>query len=190
MPGESICWAGMPNSQVIFHSDDWVAIPFSLIWTSFFVFCEGSALGKWGKNKQADIFLSLWGIPFLVLGNYMVWGRFLSDAWLKRRTFYAVTNRRVLIVQNAWRRETSTTFLEHIPSIEQEGTVRGTLWLGPKYPVLAGRGSPKRDMSRFSIGDVPVFADIDDVDSVHRLIMELRGKGRGGSIPANVLTYK
>jgi hypothetical protein len=30
MPGESILWAGVPNPKVIFHPDDWIAIPFSL----------------------------------------------------------------------------------------------------------------------------------------------------------------
>jgi len=36
--GEKVYWAGMPNPKVIFHSDDWTAIPFTLIWTGFFVF--------------------------------------------------------------------------------------------------------------------------------------------------------
>ena len=33
-------------------------------------------------------------------------------------------------------------------------------------------------MSRFDIGDVPVFADIDDVDGVQRLVQELREDAR------------
>ena len=33
-------------------------------------------------------------------------------------------------------------------------------------------------MSRFSLGNVPVFADIDDLDSVYRLITDLREKAR------------
>ena len=187
MSGESIYWAGMPNPKVIFHSDDWAAIPFSLVWTGFFVFWEAQALGFWGKTSQPvgnDIFMELWGIPFLLIGNYMVWGRFLVDAWAKRRTYYAVTNRRVLVLQEGWRRKTSTTFLEAIPQIEREGTATGTLWFGTKYPILAAKGRKTRDMSRFSIGDVPVFADIGDVDSVHRLIMDLRARiGRASISP-------
>src|ERR1700740_3412280 len=107
----------------------------------------------------------LWGIPFLMVGNYMVWGRLFVDAWRKRRTYYAVTNRRVLVLQDGWKKKTSTTFLESLPSIEREGVEVGTLWFGPKYPVIAGRGTKRRDTSRFSVGDVPVFADIDDVES-------------------------
>jgi hypothetical protein len=33
-------------------------------------------------------------------------------------------------------------------------------------------------MGRFDAGDIPVFADIDDVDSVQRLVRELRENAR------------
>jgi hypothetical protein len=178
MSGESIHWAATPNPKIIFHSDDWAMIPFSLMWTGLFVFWEAGALGYWGKSRHGgpDIFMSLWGMPFLVIGNYMVWGRFFVDAWLKRRTYYAVTNRRVLVVQEGPKKKMSMTFLESIPTIEREGTEIGTLWFGPKYPVIAARGRKTRDVSRFSVGDVPVFADIEDVESVHGLILDLRTK--------------
>jgi len=71
---ETLHRAGMPNPNIIFHSDDWAAIPFSLLWTGFFVFWE---FGVW---KQQSTFMFLWGIPFLLIGNYMVWGRFFVDA--------------------------------------------------------------------------------------------------------------
>lgn len=110
------------------------------------------------------------------------------DAWLKRRTYYGVTNRRVMVLQEAWKRKTTMTFLEGIPTIEREGSVRGTLWFGPKYPVMAARGKKTRNISRFWIEDVPVFADIDEVDLVHRLIIYLREKAPG-SISRSALTY-
>lgn len=189
MPGESLYWAGIPNPRVVFHSDDWVAIPFALIWTGFFVFWEASALGiSWGWTGRAsgrDTFMVFWGIPFLIVGNYMVWGRFLRDAWLKRKTYYAVTNRRVLVLQEGWKRKTNWMYLEAIPTIECEGKMAGTLWFGKKYPVIAGRGQKTRSMSRFAVDDVPVFADIDDVDGVQRLVQELREKARKESNSEN-----
>ncbi|HUL34879.1 MAG TPA: hypothetical protein VL128_13425 [Candidatus Eisenbacteria bacterium] len=195
LSGETIYWAAMPNPNKIFHSDDWSIIPFSLIWTGFFVFMEGQAFGYWtsgSKSADTDIFMALWGIPFLVFGQYIVWGRFLHDAWLKRRTFYAVTNRRVLIIQESWKPRSSFTFLEHIGEISTEGTDVGTLWLGPKLPILGGRRSPKRSMSRFDLsGRTPVLADIDNVDYVNRLIQELRPKSQKVTYKSepNTLTY-
>jgi hypothetical protein len=175
LSGESVLWTGRPNFGVIFHSDDWYMIPFSLLWGGFAIFWESGVLGYWGHSSKGtpSIFMALWGIPFVVFGQYMIWGRFLHDAWKKRRIYYAITNRRVLILQG-WKRKTSSTYLEAIPTIEREGEVRGTLWFGPKYPVIAGRGQQTRGMSRFSIGDVPVFADIDDVEAVYRLVLDQR----------------
>jgi hypothetical protein len=179
LSGESLFWAGMPNRSIIFHSDDWYLIPFSLLWGGFAIFWEAGVLGYWGHNSRGtpSMFMAIWGIPFIVVGQYMIWGRFLYDAWIKRRTYYGVTNRRILILQEGWKRKTNSTHLVTIPSIEREGAYTGTLWFGPKYPVIGSRRQQLRGMSRFTIGDVPVFADIDDVDSVYRLALDLMEKG-------------
>jgi hypothetical protein len=176
---EQVLWTGKPNPSVIFHSDDWYLIPFSLLWGGFAIFWEAGVLGYWGngaKGGTPSVFMSLWGIPFIVIGQYMIWGRFLYDAWIKKRTYYAVTTRRVLVFQDGWKRKTCSTFLSAIPAIEREGGPIGTLWFGQKYPVMAGRGQKTRNMSRFTTSGDPVFADIDDVDSVYRLVMDLRDK--------------
>jgi hypothetical protein len=120
--------------------------------------------------------MALWGIPFLIFGNYFVWGRFLVDAWLKRRTYYAVTNRRVLVIQEGWSRKMAMTFLDSIPLIEQEGQTTGTLRFGQKYPIMGPKGAKTRNISRFHVGDVVVFADIAPVGAVHSLVYELRQK--------------
>src|SRR5712671_4688901 len=83
---------------------------------------------------------------------WVIGGRFLVDAWCKHRTYYAVTDRRVLIVQEAWGRNTRSPYLSAIPEIALEGTSTGTLWLGPKLPILGAKGAPKRNMSRFCMG--------------------------------------
>jgi hypothetical protein len=178
MSGETLQWAAMPSPNVVFHSEDWTLIPFSILWGGFAIFWEAGVLGYWGesaKKPSAPTFFTVWGIPFVIAGQYFIWGRFLTEAWLKRKTYYALTNRRVLIVQEGWKRKFRSCYLEAIPEIVREGETTGTLWLGPKIPMFAGRGSPKRSMSRFAVDShVPVLADIDDVDSVYRLIMDLR----------------
>jgi hypothetical protein len=187
LSGETIYWAGMPNPRVIFHSDDWVTIPFFLLWGGFFIFWEASVLGYWGgspKHGPYNIFLALWGVPFILVGQYFIWGRFLHDAWLKRRTYYAVTNRRVIAIQDGRNRKTSVNFLDHIPSIEREAGSNGTLWFGPKLPLIGSRRSAKRSVSRFDLGPITVFADIADVDDVYRLVMDLQAKKNTSSQPA------
>ena len=182
MSGETLQWAAMPNPGVVFHSDDWSVVPFSILWGGFAIFWESGVLGYWGngtKNHSAPWFFELWGIPFVIAGQYFIWGRFLTDAWLKRRTYYAATDRRVLILQEGWKRKTRSCYLESIPEIAREGQNRGTLWLGQKLPIWGRRREAKQSMSRFDVdSSVPVLADIDDLDVVYRMIMDLREQAR------------
>jgi hypothetical protein len=175
LSGESLLWAGRPNPTVLFHSDDWYLIPFSLVWVCFTAFWESGALGYWGNNSnKASLFMSLWGIPFILVGQHMLWGRYAYDGWLKRRIFYGVTSRRILVVQEGWNRRAAFTYIDVLPTVEREGTETGTLWFGPKAPVIGGRNQKLRDMSRFRVSDPVVFADIDGVESVYRLVLDLR----------------
>lgn len=177
LSSETLLWSGRPNPKVIFHSDDWQLIPFSLVWTGFFVFWEGQAI------RTHSTFMILWGLPFLVFGQYFVWGRFLGDAWLKRRTYYGVTNRRVLVLQESWKHRTNIIYIETIPTIEREGNGTGTLWFGTKYPLSGARSTQKRSMSRFSLDLVPVFADIDDMNFVYSLVLGLKDKSLSRLVP-------
>ena len=177
--GESLLWAGRPNFGVIFHSEDWYMVPFSLMWGGFAIVWEAGVLGYWGtgsRGNEGPGFFVLWGIPFIVIGQYMIWGRFLYDAWLKRRTYYGITDRRILVVRESWKRKMSSIYVNSIPTITSEGTPTGTIWFGPRSPVITGRSQKRRSMSRFSISETPVFADIDGVDAVYQIITDLRAK--------------
>jgi hypothetical protein len=102
-------WAGTPNPSIIFHSDDWYIIPFSLLWGGVAISWEAAVSGYSGNvyGGTPSMFIELWGIPFILIGQYMIWGRFFYDAWLKPRSFYAITNRRIGVVQNGWKYKTS-----------------------------------------------------------------------------------
>lgn len=178
--GESLLWAGKPNPAKIFHSDDWYTIPFSLLWGGFAIFWESGVLGLWGHSSKhpAPFFFVLWGIPFVLIGQYLIWGRFVYEGWVKRRTYYGITNRRLVVVQEGSKRKTCSMYIDAIPSVERDGGSVGTLWFGPKYMVSTGGGQRSRNLSRFSVGNVPVFADIDDADYVYRLILDLSEKAR------------
>lgn len=56
-------------------------------------------------------------VSFVLVGQYYIWGRFIYALWKKRRTYYAVTNRRVLVVQNTVKRHVATAFLDSLPTL-------------------------------------------------------------------------
>jgi hypothetical protein len=45
LSGESIVWAGQPNTRVIFHKQDLYMVPFSLLWGGFAIFWEAGVSG-------------------------------------------------------------------------------------------------------------------------------------------------
>jgi hypothetical protein len=99
------------------------------------------------------------------------------DAWLKRRTYYAVTERRILFLQESFKRRTRAVYLDSVTDIQREGSATGSLWLGPKTSMFTSRNQSRQSWSFLNIdAAVPVLADIDDVESVYRLILDLRQK--------------
>jgi len=178
--GESVVWAGQPKTSVVFHKEDAFLIPFSLFWGGFAIFWEAGVSGMWGAQANGRwSFGILWGIPFVLIGQYLIWGRFLYAAWLKRRTHYAVTNRRVIVVQNGWKRQMASAYIDSLPTLAKEGGSSGTGVL--RFVQPQRMGSNNRGWGAWnalSVGSVPTFVDIEDVDSVYRLVSDLRERAR------------
>jgi hypothetical protein len=188
--GESIVWMSKPNPSVIFHKQDLFLIPFSLLWGGFAIFWEGSVAGFWnhGSRSGAWIFGMIWGIPFVLIGQYLIWGRFIYDLWLKGRTYYALTNRRVLVLQKGWSQKIVAAYLDSLPALTKEGSGSGpgTLSFAPDTSFFSGfaggTSSSRRNnwgaWNSMGISGTPIFRDIDNLDYVYRLLSDLREKAR------------
>lgn len=185
MPGEFFLWSGQPSRKVVFHQSDWFAIPFSFLWGGFAIFWEYGATGHFDKvhstqNTSAISFLGVWGIPFILIGQYLIWGRFLYTAWRKTRTFYGVTNKRVLVLGTGISRKLSDGYLKNLSSVtlttRNDGL--GTIEFTPEMEgqsIWGIYGSRRRggfpidiDLARLA------FFDVEDAKSVYRLIQEQR----------------
>jgi hypothetical protein len=181
VPGESFVWAGQPKTSVIFHKEDALLIPVSLLWGGFAIFWEAGVSGMWGAQAHGRwTFGMLWGIPFVLIGQYLIWGRFFYVAWLKGRTYYAVTNRRVIVVQDGWTRQMASAYLDSLTSLIKEGGSNGfgILRFDQPPPMWSHKNRGFRGWNELSIGGVPTFIDIEDVDSVYRLVSDLRERAR------------
>ncbi|MGA3344371.1 MAG: hypothetical protein ABSC76_05795 [Terracidiphilus sp.] len=184
--GESLLWSGQPQQKVIFHQQDWFAIPFSLIWGGFAIFWEMGATGLWGdpgSSHAAPSFFALWGIPFVVMGQYFIWGRFLYTGWKKTRTFYGVTSKRVLVLNSGNNRRVTDAFLSNLDSVSL--TTRpdgiGTIEFAPEPESQSSWGSSsgykRRNQMDINLSRL-VFFDISDARNVYQLIQSQREKSR------------
>jgi hypothetical protein len=174
-PGETVQWSGQPNARVIFHSEDWGFVPFSLLWGGFAIFWLLGASGIWDiwnnhPNKNFGWFGVVWGTPFVLVGQYMIWGRFVHDYWKKHRTYYALTTKRALIVVDGLRgRTASSAYFENTGIIEKSVRKDGIGRISFGGPVTGewrwGRNNPPRP---------PTFDDVDSADSVYQIAARLR----------------
>jgi hypothetical protein len=184
--GESLLWSGQPQQKVIFHQQDWFAIPFSLIWGGFAIFWECGVTGFWGNSAHAHSapgFFVLWGIPFIVIGQYMIWGRFFYTAWKKARIYYGVTSKRVLVLNTGNNRRVTDAYFPNIDSVSLTtrrdgiGTIEFTPEPGAQSPWSfnsrrRGANQIGIDLSRLA------FFDIESARNVYQLIQSQREKIR------------
>lgn len=91
-PGELLLWSGRPDPSKRFSRADVVLIPFSIMWGGFAFFWESSVF-----SSGAPIFFKLWGIPFVGVGIYIIFGRFIYKRRRKLRTAYGITKSRAII---------------------------------------------------------------------------------------------
>ena len=182
MNGERVYWSGQPDPAVVFSSSDIYMIPFSLMWGGFAIFWESSVLGivKLGNRAVhgAPDFFVLWGIPFVLIGLYMIFGRFFYKVWKKKRTYYAVTDKRVLSVVQTTNRQVQAQFLNQIPVINKSvgsngvgNLVFGNTGYGINY------GNSGMDFMGRRYGPTAMaFYDIHDAEAVYQIIERLQSQ--------------
>jgi hypothetical protein len=169
LPGERLVWTGQPAGGLILTGRDVFLIPFSIIWCGFIVIWISLAtVGAVASGRAETALFPLFGLPFLAIGIYMVAGRFVADAWIRRRTKYAVTDRRVLILRSGPFSDFTTLALDRLPQAklsEKQGG-RGTIRFGQSVsPWTRGFG-----VWSAALDPSPQFLAIADVRKVFDLI--------------------
>ena len=169
--GERILWSGQPQHGLRLQASDTFLIPFSFFWGGFALFWEFGVI-----TSGAPMFFWLWGMPFVLVGFYLILGRFFVDAWLRQNTFYALTNERILILSGLFRRQVTSLNLNTLDSLSltEKSKGRGTLTFGPTQPmgwIYGGSGWP--GAGRYTS---PSFDTIEDVAFVYDQIQQAQNE--------------
>jgi hypothetical protein len=161
-PREAIRWTGQPQQGLVLRSADALLIPFSVLWCGFAVFWETSV---WSSG--APTFFMLWGAAFVCVGLYFVFGRFFVDAYMRSKTYYALTDQRALILGGLGGNELTTIDLRSTSEIRYQDIdgSRGTISFGPD-PGPFRRGRIWHTTSRNS----PEFFRTPDASGAYRLV--------------------
>lgn len=166
-PGEWLIWSGTPRKGLLLRQSDALAIPFSLMWGGFAFFWEYSVL-----SKGAPFLFGIWGIPFVLIGLYMIVGRFFADAYVRGRTAYGLTEQRVIIVSGLFDLQVKSLSLGSMADIslteraDRSGSIQfgadmpgRSLFVGVPWPGSSKQMAPRLDL-------------IDDAKKVYDLIIQ------------------
>ena len=164
---ETIRWTGRPQQGLAFRAQDMFLIPFSLIWCGFVVLWTMAAL-------SAAPFLVLWGLMFVAFGLYLFAGRFVADALLRAKTYYALTDERALILSGLFSPRFTAVDLAATSEIHVRGGGGrpGTIVFGPDigpWRHAAAWGHWRRS---------PEFFRVADVDAAYQAILARQRRTR------------
>ena len=165
--GERLLWSGQPRGGIRLTPADAFLIPFSLLWGGFAIFWEYRVF-----QTNAPFFFRLWGIPFVLMGLYLIVGRFFVDASRRSRTYYGLTDIRILIIAGSRSRSVTSLELGRLAQLgitehsDRSGTISFGTYIGPMPGWVASSwpGTSKQLPPRFEM--------IENVRTVYNSIRE------------------
>ena len=164
LSGERVVWAGRPARGLLLSQSDIIFIPFSLLWGGISLSSAVTSISNRGIGLD-----TLPMAAFVVIGLYMIVGRFVVDAWAREGTRYLITDRRVLMARPAPFSKFTAVSFNPLPEVTFHGRAngRGTIRFGSVHSTWANRSggswSPAFDST-------PQLLAIEDASSVFDLI--------------------
>lgn len=171
-PGERLIWSGRPVDGLRLRAADWCLIPFSIFWTVFSLIWMGGAY-----FTGASILFRLFGVPFVLIGLFLLFGRFFTDAHTRSRTCYGITNERILILGGLFNRQIKSLLLQSLTDVtlnERKDGI-GTITFGPTW-ILANQGESASPRTLPSFDLIPnareVFRTIQEAQKAARVVAD------------------
>jgi len=174
-PGERLLWSGSPREGLVLRPSDAFLIPFSLMWGGFAIVWEFMAF-----RSGAPFFFPLWGVPFVLVGLYLIVGRFFVDAAMRSRTAYGLTDRRILIIAGLFSRSIKSVALKTLTDITltERRDRSGTISFGPLSSVARFYGGSWPGASATL---PPCFELIPGAKEVHARIRQAQVSAQAGA---------
>ncbi|GAV20043.1 hypothetical protein MMIC_P1004 [Mariprofundus micogutta] len=106
---ETLLWSAQPRQGMFLRPSDSMMIPFSMLWGGFAIYWEFQVI-----TGDAPLFFMLLGLPFVFIGLYLIIGRFFYDAKMREKTFYGITDKRVIILNGIRTKAVRSVAIEEI----------------------------------------------------------------------------
>lgn len=168
-PDERVLWSGQPLQGWALSKIDIFLIPFSLLWSI------GALAGLSAALVDGALTIAPFALLFGGIAFYITVGRFMHDARRRKRTRYAITDRRALILRGG--ANLQSRGLGRDLAVALTAGPRSTIALG-EQPFFFGFA---RSLDPFGMLRDFTFFRIEDGERVYRLIRQVQnGQVRSG----------
>ena len=167
--GESLLWSGEPKQGLLFRPSEIYIIPSSLLVTGFAVLWN---VAVW--NSDAPSYFRLFGVLPIVYAIYWLIVRFFVDAWQRSKTFYGVTNERVIMISGIFSRTVKSINLATITdiSLSERPNASGTITFGPEDDVSDWRSKLPFETRNNRVPTYPTLDSIPNAKRVYDIIRD------------------
>lgn len=174
--GERLVWAGYPDRSVFFVKEDIQNILWSLPF--FIIIFKGyfpQAIKEFALGNYAFAVLGL--LPFLgfiIVPIYFFFGRYIFGRFVREKTYFGLTNRRILILFPFLRNPIFSIFLGKLKDVEMNarGNDNGTITFGSKDNQELKIADLGEWIFAFLLPPSPRFERVKNVKSVYQLILK------------------
>ena len=164
---EKLLWSGTPRQGLVLRGSDAFQIPFSVLWGGFAIFWEWTAI-----TNSGPAFFSLFGIPFVCAGLYLIAGRFFFDAWRRARTEYGITSERIIIATRTFGASVKSLDARTLFGVtcDAKADGSGTITFGPTtFATSMYAGTPWPGVKL-----PPAFEMIPDASRVYEIVRNMQ----------------
>lgn len=163
---EKILWFGKPNVSRLFSKKDAYSIFIGIVFIAagLILIVDGIMIMRGLKaemsiRRDQGIIFILLGASVDIIGIYQIIGKAIKRKKKKEKTFYAITNKRLLILEVGTDKKVISKHISQINKVDVITSNKGigTIEFGGNYPDSE-------------------FSDIKDVQNVYELINNLRSK--------------
>jgi hypothetical protein len=129
---EKLVWTGRPGTGIIFRKIDFFLIPFSVLWFGVFLVAIIGAVLSPSDNQALPWPVFLFFIPFLLMGCFITFGRFLIDKRRRANTIYAITSDRIIIKSGVFSKKVNSFNIKTLSnlSVDEKSDGTGTIAFG------------------------------------------------------------
>ena len=166
--GERILWEGAPVRGIRVRGADIGKSLFGLFFFSFAVFWVymASSMSRGGPGPAGfGLIFPLFGLPFVAVGAYLLFGQYFWKAYVRSRTRYALTDKRAIVATNALGRKLKSYPIGEGTRLEYEPGQEATIWFAEEER----RGQKGR---RYTVKHG--FEYVEDGDELYRLMRRVQ----------------